>query len=561
MHTSRSTHRSSRLARRPARRRLLVLSGACLALSPAAFAASATWDGGASTNVLNTAANWTGDVAPSANNDVATWDGTVAGDLSLVWNANFGPTSGNAGGVSINVAATNTGNLGLDATSGNFGIGNITIAAGAGAFTLGDGSGTATVVLRAPTATTAFTNNSSSTATFKSDVSILNGGGPGGRLVTFGGSGNWAVEGTFYSAGFTSSGTASLAKSGAGTLTLSAANVHGNGTTVSGGTLAVTHGGALGTGNVTLSGGRLQVANNISLGGVTNYNISGNINTPSALSTDARVHNLSGNNAISGNINFANVGGTVVNIHSTAGALTLNGNLAATLTTTTARTFNFAGAGDIVSNGVISNGTVAVGVSKIGAGTFTANGANTYTGGTTVTEGVFSAGHASALGTGDLAINGGTLSSGVASVSGVGNVAFSSGGLDLGAGGVGALSLASGKTFTMTGGTWSVSIGSTSSYDQIVSVGGGAAFSVSDATLALSGISDYSVGYSLFSGFAPGSVSNVSITGYDTTNWIASLGANGELSFASAVPEPSAFACFAGLAALGFGITRRRRQG
>ena len=530
-----------------------------VASSASLFAASATWDGGAGTNVINTNANWTGDLAPSANNDIATWDGTAAGNLSLVWNANFGPTSGNTGGVSINIAATNTGSLSLDATAGNFGLGNITIAAGAGAFTLGDGSGTATVVLRAPTTTAAFTNNSSNTATFRSDVAILNGGGPGGRLVTFGGSGNWAVEGSFYSAGFTSSGTASLVKSGAGTLTLSAANVHGGGTTVSGGTLAVTHGSALGTGNVTLSGGRLQVANNISLGGVTNYNISGTNNTPSALSTDARIHNLSGNNAISGNINFANVGGTVVNIHSSAGALTLNGNIAATLTTTTARTFNFAGAGDIIANGVISNGTVAVGVSKLGAGTFTANGANTYSGGTTVSEGVFSAGHASALGTGDLSLNGGTLSSSVASVSGIGNVTFSSGILDLGGAGVGALSLASGKNFSMSGGTWSVSIGSTVSYDQVASAGGGATFNGSDATIALTGISDYSIGYSLFGGFAPGSVSNVSITGYDSGNWLAALGTDGVLSF-SAVPEPSAFACFTGLAALGLGMARRRRQ-
>jgi fibronectin-binding autotransporter adhesin len=561
-------HRSSiaRIPRPPGRlARGISFAGLVASSSASLFAASATWDGGGGTNVLNTGTNWTGDAAPSANLDVATWNGTVAGDLSLVWTSNFGPTSGSTGGVGISITGANTGNLTLDATSGSFGLGNVTIAAGAGALTFGDGSGTTSLTLRAPTFT--FTNNSSNTATLKSDVTIGNGGGGGSRPVAFAGSGNWTVEGSVFvsNAIFSSVASAILNKSGSGTLTLNGANVQGGVTTISGGTIAITHGSALGTGNVTLSGGRLSLANNItvasSVTGPANYNLSGFAAAPSALAADARILNVSGNNAIAGNINFANVGGNFVNVHSAADTLTLNGNIAATLVTASQRTFNFAGAGNIVSNGVISNGTVAVAISKLGAGTFTANGANTYTGGTTVTEGVFSAGHASALGTGDLSINGGTLSSGVASVSGVGNVAFSSGGLDLGAGSVGAISLASGKTFTMSGGTWSVSIGSTSSYDQVISSGGGAAFSVSDATIALSGISDYSVGYSLFSGFSPGSVSNVSITGYDTTNWIASLGTNGELSFISAVPEPSAFACLAGLAALGFGVTRRRRQG
>lgn len=549
MKISRSTLRPSRLAK---------FAVTCLVLSPAAFAASATWDGGAGTNVINTGSNWTGDAAPVAANDTATWDGTAPGNLALIWSSNFGVAGGTAttGGTNLVMTGAQTGSLSLDATGGNLSVGNITLNSGAGAFTLGDGSGTATIVLRGGST---FTNDSSTAATIRSDVSVLNGGGIGGRVISFGGSGNWAVENTLITAGFTNSGTASLSKSGAGTLTLSGANVHGAGTTVSGGALAVTHGGALGTGNVALSGGRLLVSNNINLGGVTNYNLTGSANVPGTSSFEARIVNVSGANAISGNINFSAVGGTVVNVHSAAGILTLNGNIAATLTTTTARTFNFAGAGDIISNGVISNGTVAVAVSKLGAGTFTVNGANTHTGGTTVTEGILSAGHVSALGTGDLAVNGGTLSSSVASVSDVGNVTFSSGGLDLGGVSVGALALASGKTFTMSGGTWSVSIGSTISYDQVTSAGGAAAFSVSDATIALSGISDYSVGYSLFSGFAPGSVSNLSITGYDSGSWLATLGTDGVLSF-SAVPEPSAFACLAGLAALGLGMTRRRRQ-
>ncbi|MEX1048898.1 MAG: autotransporter-associated beta strand repeat-containing protein [Akkermansiaceae bacterium] len=369
----------------------ITLAGAVAFVSiPSTFAASQTWDGGAATNILNTADNWTNNATPTSATDDATWDGSVAGNLSLIWNASFGPGSGNSGGVDIVMAATQTGSLQLDATSGSLGLGDITIAADAGAFTLGDGAGTASVVFRDPTTT--FTNSSSNTATFKSDIVTANGGGGGNRNVTFDGTGNWSVEGTFFASGFSAVSSAFFTKSGTGTLTLAGANSNGGTTVISGGTIAITNGSALGTGNVTLSGGRLALSNNItvasSVTGPANYNLSGSNNAASDLTSAARILNSSGNNTISGNINFANVGGTFVNIHSAAGTLTLDGNIAATLITGTGRNFNFTGAGDIVSNGDISDGTVAVGVHKGGAGTLTLTGTNnTYTGDTLVSVG------------------------------------------------------------------------------------------------------------------------------------------------------------------------------
>ena len=359
-----------------------------LLTAPAAFGQTTrTWDGGGGNNILNTAANWSNDTAPTGANDTALWDGTVAGDLSLIWNANFGPTSGNAGGVNLNIAAGNTGSLQLDATSGGLGLGDITIASGAGAFTLGNGVGTASVLFRDPTTTLA--NNSANTATIKSDVVFGNGGGPGNRNITIGGSGNWMLEGTLFNSAFSAVSSALLSKTGSGTLTLGGANVHGGGTTISQGTIKLTHGNALGTGNVSITSfdARLWLEGGIHLAGVTNYNLSGQ--DSSDFAPQSKIFNASGSNSVAGNINFASFGGNYVNIHSDAGTLTLNGSMSVTFSTASGRIFYLTGAGDTVVNGAISDGstTGGVGLVKAGGGTLKLNGVNTYSGTTTVSAG------------------------------------------------------------------------------------------------------------------------------------------------------------------------------
>ncbi|MBX3427852.1 MAG: autotransporter-associated beta strand repeat-containing protein [Pirellulales bacterium] len=221
--------------------------------SPTAQAASATWDGGASTNELTTGTNWNPDAVPNNNGDTATWDGTQAGNLSLVWSANFGPSPGNSGGLNLSLTGTQSGSVSLDASSSsaNLGLGNITIASGAGAFSLGNGSDTTNITLRTVSNST-FTNNSANTATFASDVLIGNGNAVNGRSMTFAGSGDWDLNASF-AAGFGNLGTAAITKNNGGTLTIASSLGHGGATTVNGGTLKVT--GSLTSSAVTVNTG------------------------------------------------------------------------------------------------------------------------------------------------------------------------------------------------------------------------------------------------------------------------------------------------------------------
>lgn len=234
-----------------------------------ALGVSATWNNRTGTLTLNTGTNWVGGVAPSANLDLANFDNTT--NLgSLTWNAAFGPTSGNAGGIIVNYTGTNNLTLG-EATTVAFGLSNVIIAAGARVFTLGNGSGTANLTVRSSAMT--LSNASANLATIQAEVVFANGGGTGNRNVTFNGSGNWNVAGVIFPSGFSAVGSASLTKDGAGTMTLGSTNFHGGGTTIALGTLLVTNGSALGTGTVTIAGGGytkvLQAQTNALSGGLT----------------------------------------------------------------------------------------------------------------------------------------------------------------------------------------------------------------------------------------------------------------------------------------------------
>lgn len=235
-----------------------------------------------------------------------------------------------------------------------------------------------------------------------------------------------------------------------------------------------------------------------------------------------------------------------------AGTVGSNGNVGFTNQGLTIRK---SGAGTQVFSGPIVGSNVEVSVSNgilelSGNNTFTTAGLNIIN----VTGGTLRAASASALNTGTVSINGGTLASTVASITS-GGVTFASGDLTLNSASAGALALANNTNFTMSGGTWNFTVG-----DQITG-GGTGTFGITGGTLNLgNSISNYSVGYSLFSGFASGSVAGLSITGYDTVNWIAALDNSGSLSFTSAIPEPSSFAALAGLGVLGLAASRRRRS-
>ena len=67
------------------------------------------------------------------------------------------------------------------------------------------------------------------------------------------------------------------------------------------------------------------------------------------------------------------------------------------------------GGNDITISGVIHDGTGTGGIEKVGAGTLTLTGANTYKAGTTVSEGTLSIGNDNNIGTGTNTMAGGTL--------------------------------------------------------------------------------------------------------------------------------------------------------
>ena len=195
---------------------------------------------------------------------------------------------------------------------------------------------------------------------------------------------NAAVQGTDFG---TVTGAGGFTKSGTGVTTLNTANTYAGTTTVLGGTLEITDSQALGTGSVNINGfgNRLHL-----VGGVTLPNL---INTGGGVT----VENVSGDNTLNGGFEFGNVGSVSTTITSTSGTLTLNGNLtiASGLSWSSAnRTFDFAGAGTTIVNGVIAHPAHAtttaslLGLNKNGSGTVILNGVNTYSQPTFVYNGV-----------------------------------------------------------------------------------------------------------------------------------------------------------------------------
>ena len=176
--------------------------------------------------------------------------------------------------------------------------------------------------------------------------------------VTFNGSGNISGNGV-------------LKKSGNGSLTINTANNYSGGTAVSGGTLTVGHASALGSGDIALSGGTLNLASK----SVSNtLNVSGNAT-------------INGGSAYNGTLVLADG-------HLSGEALRLGKNAT-------------------VQSGEISNVLTGTGkISKSGSGTVTLSGANTYSGGTSVTEGTLIAGNAQALGSGAVTLSNATLNMG-----------------------------------------------------------------------------------------------------------------------------------------------------
>ncbi|HAG2660903.1 TPA: fibronectin-binding autotransporter adhesin ShdA [Salmonella enterica] len=178
----------------------------------------------------------------------------------------------------------------------------------------------------------------------------------------------------------TLSGSGSLVKTGTGELTLSGGNDYSGGTTITGGTLTADHADSLGTGAVANSG-VLQVGE-----GELENTLSG---SGSLVKTGTGELTLSGDNSYSGGTTI--IGGTLTADHADSlgtGAIANSGVLQV-------------GEGEL-ENTLSGSGSLV----KTGTGELTLNGDNDYSGGTTIDDGVLIADHADSLGTGAVANNG-----------------------------------------------------------------------------------------------------------------------------------------------------------
>ncbi|EAQ5857864.1 fibronectin-binding autotransporter adhesin ShdA [Salmonella enterica] len=178
----------------------------------------------------------------------------------------------------------------------------------------------------------------------------------------------------------TLSGSGSLVKTGTGELTLSGDNTYSGGTTISGGTLTADHADSLGSGDIDNSG-VLQVGE-----GELKNTLSG---SGSLVKTGTGELTLGGDNTYSGGTTIT--GGTLTADHADSlgsGDIDNNGVLQV-------------GEGEL-KNTLSGSGSLV----KTGTGELTLNGDNTYSGGTTITGGTLTADHADSLGTGAIANSG-----------------------------------------------------------------------------------------------------------------------------------------------------------
>ena len=260
------------------------------------------------------------------------------------------------------------------------------------------------------------------------------------------------------------SGAGSIEQAGTGTTTLNVANSHTGGTTLSSGTLVLGDAAAAGTGAITLSGGILaeNVADNtvyandiVATAGTStaiidtsggNYDISGTLSGSGTLNFggtgdgqfNANVRNFgSWSGSFSGTITHESVSGGnnlfLAGLNTPSLKLSTSGSTSGAYTRlASANTIGeLSGTGGVIrgrdgsltvnqgtvttySGQLADEGTRTLTFVKGGSGTLTLDGANTYTGGTTLNEGTLVLGNAAAAGTGTITLSGGILAENVA---------------------------------------------------------------------------------------------------------------------------------------------------
>lgn len=188
------------------------------------------------------------------------------------------------------------------------------------------------------------------------------------------------------------SGPGAITKEGASTLTLGGANTFTGAVTVNTGALRLTRSDSLGTGTklASISNGSAGQSRIILAGGASPIVLPSGISFRSSNNHPdfPAVLNESGNNTIQGNFNLTSGGGGT-RFTSQAGLLTLTGTMTPG---TPGRVMHLDGAGEGSFSGILQdqNTTNTAALDKAGPGTWTISGANTYTGATTITNGTLS---------------------------------------------------------------------------------------------------------------------------------------------------------------------------
>ncbi|EIP99631.1 PEP-CTERM putative exosortase interaction domain-containing protein [Opitutaceae bacterium TAV1] len=310
--------------------------------------------------------------------------------------------------------------------------------------------------------------------------------------------------------------------------------------------------------NITASGGGGITAN-----GAANYNGTATIQSGSFILNHTEAGGTDAHIVLSGG--SLGLGTAIANNSVTIGSLSGTGSVSPNIGGTTGtRTLVINQSTNTTFSGTFIAGTTnrVLAVTKSGSGTLILEGANAHQGQTLVNAGslVLAAESTLAAATGDVVVNGATaiLSTSVANANVGGNLTLSEGILRLNDTSAGSLTLAAGKDFTMSGGSIELSLDTI--HDQIFGDGGN--FSITGGTLVLdvtgAGFS-YENSWQIFSSFAGGSVTDLTIIGYDTAQYTAVLGNDGYLGF-TAIPEPSALALITGGVTLGSILCRRRRN-
>jgi fibronectin-binding autotransporter adhesin len=217
-------------------------------------------------------------------------------------------------------------------------------------------------------------------------------GGAAAGILTVGDATNATFDGTITERG-------DIVKQGDGTWTLTNNNSYDGTTTINNGVLEIEDAGALGDTNkdtTVNSGGTLALDTGITtvVGEGLTLNGTGEAGTAGAL------QNIGGTNEWQGTVDL----GSAATINSDAGSLEISGNI-------DNQTFDLTvgGAADTTFSGVLSDTGDLI---KNGNGTLTLTAANTYSGNTTVNDGVLEIENGSALGTtgsGTTVNSGGTL--------------------------------------------------------------------------------------------------------------------------------------------------------